>query len=149
MTTSISCFQGSQQNCGSFCKLAKMMSSCQIPPDASSLTSQTRRRRALILTISGSSGALNLVLTYLTYLTSRRNVAKWWIHSATLNWSLGIKYRTSATKQLRTSIVKNLIANFATQNLRFNPLEPSGSFSCRFNQCYSYESTIIRPTLMG
>ena len=28
-----------------------------------------------------------------------------------------------------------------------NPLEPSGILSCHIKQCYSYESTIIKPAL--
>ena len=30
-----------------------------------------------------------------------------------------------------------------------NPLKPSGNFSYRFKQCYSYESTITKPALLG
>ena len=30
-----------------------------------------------------------------------------------------------------------------------NTLEPSGNFSCHFQQCYSYESTIMKWALLG
>ena len=38
---------------------------------------------------------------------------------------------------------------FRVKCILINPLKPSDNFSCRFIQCYSYESTISKPASMG